>query len=235
MPEKSATKPWLTERWCIPPKENAGFVAAMEDVLDVYQRPYDPTRPVVGLDEMPVQLTADVVPPLPCRPGAPARVDHEYERRGTANVFVGFEPLGGWRHYQVTERRTAVDFAHFVRGLVDGRYKDAAAVVLVMDNLNTHAPASLYAAFGPAEAHRIVRRLEIHYTPKHGSWLNVAEIELSALGRRIDDRTPDRDALASRAALVEAERNEARKGADWQFTTADARVKLKRLYPSVEV
>jgi hypothetical protein len=208
----------------------------MEDVLDVYERPYDPKYPVVGLDEMPVQLLSDVVPPLPCRPGDVAKVDYEYEREGTANVFVAFEPLGGWRHYEVTERRTAVDFARFVRDLVDGpRYRDAEKVVLVMDNLNTHTPASLYAAFGPEEAHRIARKLEIHYTPKHGSWLNVAEIELSALARRVDDRTPDADALARRAALVEAERNAAGKGADWQFITEDARVKLKRLYPSLEV
>jgi hypothetical protein len=209
----------------------------MEDVLDVYERPYDPRFPVVGLDEMPVQLLSDVPgrEPLPCRPGDAAKVDYEYKREGTANVFVAFEPLGGWRHYEVTDRRTAVDFARFVRDLVDGRYKDAEKVVLVMDNLNTHTPASLYAAFPPEEAHRVAGRLEIHYTPKHGSWLNVAEIELSALARRIDDRTPDPDALRQRATVVEAERNAAKKGADWQFITEDARVKLKRLYPSVEV
>jgi transposase len=207
----------------------------MEDVLDVYERPQDPRNPVVGLDEMPVQLLSDTREPLPCRPGDAAKVDYEYEREGTANVFVAFEPLGGWRHYEVTERRTAVDFARFVTGLVDGRYKDAERVVLVMDNLNTHSAASLYAAFGPEEARRIARKLEVHYTPKHGSWLNVAEIELSALARRVDDRTPDRAALAHRAAIVEAERNAAQKGADWQFITDDARVKLKRLYPSVEV
>jgi hypothetical protein len=235
VPEKNETKPWLTERWCIPPKQNAQFVACMEDVLDVYRRPYSSRYPVVGLDEMPVQLLADVRDPLPCRPGDAAKVDYEYRRNGTANVFVAFEPLAGWRRYEVTDRRAAVDFAAFVKSLVDDRYRDAERVVLVMDNLNTHTPASLYEAFGPEEARRIARKLEIHYTPRHGSWLNVAEIELSALGRRVDDRTPDRDALAKRAATVEAERNDARKGADWQFTTADARVKLKRLYPSVEV
>jgi hypothetical protein len=208
----------------------------MEDVLDVYERPYDPRHPVVGLDEMPVQLLADVPgrEPLPCRPGDPAKVDYEYTREGTANVFVAFEPLGGWRHYEVTEHRTAVDFARFVKGLVDGRYGGAEKVVLVMDNLNTHTPASLYAAFGPQEARRIARKLEIHCTPKHGSWLNVAEVELGALARRVDDRTPDREALAKRAALVEAERNKDKKGTDWQFITEDARVKLKRLYPSTE-
>jgi hypothetical protein len=209
----------------------------MEDVPDVYERPYDPKTPVVGLDEMPVQLLADVPgrEPLPCRPGDAAKVDYEYTREGTANAFVAFEPLGGWRHYQVTDRRTAVDFAAFVKDLVDVRFKDAGKVVLVMDNLNTHTPASLYAAFEPEEARRLARKLEIHYTPKHGSWLNVAEIELSALARRVDDRTPDRAALAKRAAIVEAERNKAKKGADWQFITEDARVKLKRLYPSIEV
>ena len=209
----------------------------MEDVLDVYERPYDPKNPVVGLDEMPVQLLADVPgrEPLPCRPGHPAKQDNEYTREGTANVFVAFEPLGGWRHYDVTEHRTAVDFARFVKGLGDGRYKDAEKVVLVMDNLDTHTPAPLYETSPPEEAKRIADRLEIHYTPKHGSWLNVAEIELSALARRVDDRTPDRAALAKRAALVEAERNKDKKGADWQFITEDARVKLKRLYPSVEV
>jgi len=209
----------------------------MEEVLDVYERPYDPKHPVVGLDEMPVQLLADVPgrEPLPCRPGDVAKVDYEYTREGTTNVFVAFEPLAGWRHYDVTERRTKLDFARFVRDLVDRRYKNAEKVVLVMDNLNTHTPASLYAAFAPAEAHRIARKLEIRYTPKHGSWLNVAEIELSALARRVDDRTPDQAALAKRAAIVGAERNAAKKGADWQFITEDARVKLKRLYPSVEV
>jgi transposase len=207
----------------------------MEDVLDVYKRPHDERRPQVCVDEMPVQLLSDVRDPLPCRPGHAAKVDYEYKREGTANVFVAFEPLAGWRRYEVTERRTAVDFARFVKGLVDGRYKDAEVVVLVMDNLNTHTAASLYEAFGPEEARRIARKLEIHYTPKHGSWLNAAEIELSALGRRLDDRTPGRDALARRAAVVEAERNAAKKGADWHFTTEDARIKLKRLYPSVEV
>jgi transposase len=206
----------------------------MEDVLEVYQRPYDPLFPQVCIDEMPVQLLSDVRDPLPCAPGRPARVDNEYERKGTANVFVGFEPLAGWRRYEVTERRTAVDFARFVKGLLDERYQEAKKVVLVMDNLNTHSPASLYEAFGPEQARRLTERLEIHYTPKHGSWLNMAEIEFSALGRRLDDRTPDRDALIRRAAAVEQDRNANAKGADWRFTTADARIKLKRLYPLLD-
>jgi hypothetical protein len=205
----------------------------MEDVLDVYQRPYDEKRPVVGLDEKPVQLLGEVSEPLPCRPGDAAKADYEYERNGTGNIFVAFEPLGGWRTLQVTRRRTKVDFAHFVRDLVDGRYKEAEKLVLIMDNLNTHSPASLYDAFPPEEARRIADKLEVHYTPKHGSWLNVAEVELSVLGRQLPDRIPDLAALTTHVAAAERERNDAARGCDWQFTNADARVKLKRLYPVV--
>lgn len=207
----------------------------MEDVLDVYHRPYDKRRPVVGLDEKPVQLLSDKRDPLPCRPGDAAKADYEYKRAGTANVFCAFEPLANWRELRVTERRTMVDFAHFVRDLVDGRYRDAERVVLVMDNLNTHAIGSLYEAFGPEEARRIARKLEIHYTPKHGSWLNVAEVELSVLGRRLPDRVPDRATLATHATALAEERNAAGSTCDWQFRTADARIKLKRLYPTIEV
>ncbi len=206
----------------------------MEDVLDVYKRPYDPARPVVGLDEKPVQLLGEVREPRPCGPGRPARQDCEYRRGGTANVFCAFEPLSGWRRLEVTGRRTRVDFAGFVRGLLDGRYRDAEKVVLVMDQLNTHSPASLYEAFEPAEAKRLSDRLEIHHTPKHGSWLNVAEIELSALGKRLPGRVGDAAALAGHVAAVERDRNRNARGCDWQFTAADARVKLKRLYPSTE-
>ena len=207
----------------------------MEDVLGVYKRPPDPKRPVVGLDEKPVQLLSDARPPLPPRPGDPAKRDHEYGREGRANVFCAFEPLGNWRDLRVTERRTRLDFAAFVKDLLDGRYRDAEKVVLVMDNLNTHGPASLYEAFEPAEARRLADRLEIHYTPKHGSWLNVAEVELSVLGRRLPARVPDRALLAAHAAAVAAERNAAGDTCDWQFTAADARIKLKRLYPTIEV
>jgi hypothetical protein len=207
----------------------------MEDVLDVYKRPHDPRRPVVGLDEKPVQLLADVRGTAPCAPGRAARRDYEYQRNGTANVFCAFEPLAGWRRLEVTGRRTRLDFAAFVKGLLDGRYKDAEKVVLVMDQLNTHSPASLYEAFPPEEAKRLADRLEIHHTPKHGSWLNVAEVELSALGKRLPDRVPDATALARHVAAVERDRNRAGRGCDWQFRTTDARVKLKRLYPSVEV
>ena len=200
----------------------------------MYRRPHDPFRPVVALDEKPVQLTADAREPLPPRPGDAAKVDHEYGRRGTANLFVAFEPLGGWRHYQVTERRTKVDFAHFVKGLLDGRYRYATKVVLVMDNLNTHNVASLYQAFAPAEARRLAERLEIHHTPKHGSWTNVAEVELSTLGRRLPDRVEDAATLARHVAAVEEDRNHARRGCVWRFTAADARVKLAGLYPAIE-
>jgi hypothetical protein len=208
----------------------------MEDVLGVYKRPRDPKRPVVGLDEKPVQLVADVREPLPATPGVVRRQDHEYKRNGTANVFCASEPLGNWRRLAVTDRRTRVDWAHFVRDLVDApRYRDAEVIVLVQDQLNTHTPASLYEAFAPAEAKRVADRLEIHYTPKHGSWLNVAEVELSVLGKRLKERLGDRAALADACAAFERERNRAGKGVDWQFTTEDARVKLKRLYPAIEV
>jgi len=208
----------------------------MEDVLDVYHRPHDERFPVVGLDEKPVQLVADVRDPLPAEAGVARRQDHEYRRNGTANVFCAFEPLGNWRRLAVTDRRTRVDWAHFVRGLVDApRYADAQRIVLVQDQLNTHTPASLYEAFEPVEAKRIADRLEIHYTPKHGSWLNVAEIELSVLGKRLKERVGDKDKLTGACAAFARERNRSKSGVNWRFTTADARIKLKRLYPTTEV
>ena len=208
----------------------------MEDVLDVYKRPHDPRYPVVGLDEKPVQLVADTREPLAAGPGVVRRQDHEYKRNGVANVFCASEPLGNWRKLEVTGRRTRVDWAHFVRGLVDApRYAQAGAIVLVMDQLNTHTPASLYEAFAPAEAKRIADRLEIHHTPKHGSWLNVAEVELSVLGRRLKERGGDKANLAKACAAFERERDRANKGVDWRFTTGDARIRLKRLYPTIEV
>jgi len=207
----------------------------MEDVLDVYQRPLDADRPVVCLDEKSVQLTADAREPLPPAPGRPARADYEYVRHGTANVFVAFEPLANWRRLKTTERRTKLDFAAFIKELLDGRYANAEKVLLVMDNLNTHTPASLYEAFDPATAKRLTDRLEIHPTPKHGSWLNMAEIELSVLGRRLPDRIEDIHALRRTTRAQERERNAAKNGANWRFTTADARIKLKRLYPSKEL
>lgn len=219
----------------IPPKANAAFVANLEDVLEVYHRPDDERRPVVCVDEGGKQLIGDARPPLPVRPGLPQRVDHEYARNGTANLFMVFEPLAGWRHVEVTERRTNQDFARLVQDVLDVRYPAAAKVVLVLDNLSTHTPAALYEAFAPAEARRLVERLEWHYTPKHGSWLNVAEIELSVLARQcLDRRIPDLNTLRREVAAWERDRNATAVKVDWQFTTADARVKLKRLYPVLE-
>ena len=208
----------------------------MEDVLDVYQRPHDLRFPVVGLDEKPVQLVGDVRDPLPAKAGRIRRQDHEYQRNGTANVFCAFEPLGNWRRLSVTDHRKRADWARFVRDLVDApRYKHAERIVLVQDQLNTHTPASLYEAFEPAEAKRIADKLEIHPTPKHGSWLNVAEVELSVLGKRLKERVGDKAKLTGACRAFERERNQSKSGVNWRFTTSKARIKLKRLYPTVEV
>lgn len=218
----------------IPPKANAAFVAAMEDVLDVYTRPHDPKRPLVCLDETSKQLVAETRAPVPMGPGQPARHDYEYQRNGTANLFMAFAPLEGWRHVEVTERRTAIDYAKILAELADLHFPSAEKIVLVQDNLNTHAPASLYEAFEPAEARRIAERFEWHYTPKHGSWLNLAESELAVLSSQcLDRRIQDRPALEREAAAWVARRNTHNARADWHFTTADARVKLKRLYPAI--
>jgi DDE superfamily endonuclease len=207
----------------------------MEDVLEVYHRPYDERYPQVCLDEASRQLIGEVVCPLPPEPGQPQRFDYEYVRNGTANLFMIFEPLLGWRSVQVTERRTARDFAEVVRWLVEDVHAEAEKVVLVVDNLNTHKPASLYEAFPPEQARRIAERIEWHYTPKHGSWLNMAEIELSALQRQcLDQRLESRQALAQAVGLWEEDRNERGVGVKWRFTTADARIKLHRLYPSLQ-
>lgn len=220
--------------WCIPPEANAAFVCAMENVLDVYQRAYDPNRPVVCMDETSKQMVAETRRPLPPLPGEPERYDYEYERHGTANIFMFTEPLGGWRHVSVTERHTKVDWALQVRELLDVRYPKASKVTLVSDNLNTHEYASLYEAFEPAEAHRLRTRLELVHTPKHGSWLNIAEIELNVLARQcFSQMIGDQATLREQVAAWESDRNAKQKGVDWQFTTADARVKLKRLYPKI--
>jgi hypothetical protein len=224
----------LNTQWCIPPEANADFVCQMEAVLDVYERPYDPCRPLLCLDETSKQLVGEVRAPLPPAPGHPARQDYEYERRGVANLFLVSEPLAGQRRVTVTERRTAVDFAHVIRELVDVQYPDAERLVLVMDNLNTHTAASLYAAFPPAEAHRLAAKLEIHHTPKHGSWLNMAEIELSVLARQyLDQRLPEMGELKGGVALWQTRRNQAGTRINWHFTTADARIRLRRLYPAI--
>ena len=233
--EKNAIKPWLREQWVLPPEQDADFVCAMEDVLDVYQRPYDPKRPVVGLDEQSKQLIRETRTPVPAKPGRPARRDYEYERNGTVNLFMVFEPLGGRRRVTVTDRRTKLDFAEVIRNLIDVQYPTADKIVLVMDNLNTHKMASLYERFPAAEARRLIEKLEIHYTPKHGSWLNVAETELSVLTRQcLDRRIGDKGTVVREVAAWEKSRNEATSRVDWQFTTADARVKLKRLYPTIQ-
>jgi hypothetical protein len=220
--------------WCIPPQHSATFVASMEDVLAVYCRPFDPKRPVVCVDETSKQLIGEVRASLPPAPGQIPRFDGEYVRNGTANLFMAFEPLAGWRRVQVTDHRCRTDWAAFVRELADARYKDADRVILVMDQLNTHSPASLYEAFPPEEARRLAEKIEIHHTPKHGSWLDMAEIELSALSRDLPNRMGDKATLERHTAAWEQRRNTAQVKANWQFTTTDARIKLRKLYPSLE-
>jgi uncharacterized small protein (DUF1192 family) len=206
----------------------------MEDILEVYQRPYDPQRPLVCLDETSKQLIAETRAPIAAKPGQPGRHDYEYRRNGTANLFMMFAPLEGWRHVKVTDRHTAVDYAQVLKELSDTYFPGSAKIVLVQDNLNTHKPASLYEAFPPAEARRLVERFEWHYTPKHGSWLDMAESELGVLSSQcLDRRLPDQRVLKDEVEAWEADRNRKHAKADWQFTTADARVKLKRLYPAL--
>ena len=207
----------------------------MEDVLEVYHRPHDETRPLVCIDETNKHLVGEVVQPIPAEPGQPERFDYEYVRNGTANLFMICEPLVGWRHVMVTERRTAVDFAEVLRWLAEDVYGEAEKIVLVLDNLNTHTLASLYQAFEPEQARRIAERFEVHHTPKHGSWLNVAEIELAVLARQcLDRRIESTDELWKELESWEDERNDQQIGVNWRFTTADARIKLKRLYPAAQ-
>jgi hypothetical protein len=215
------------------PTVGAEFVCRMEDVLDLYAEPLDPARPVVCFDETSKQLVAETRTPLPMEPGTPERVDYEYERKGTANLFLVTQPLGAWRHVDVTDRRTKHDFAQQMRDLVDRHFPDATTIRVVLDNLNTHTPAALYEAFPPTEARRILRKLDFHYTPIHGSWLNMAEWEFSMLSRQcLGRRIGDRDTLATEIAAWETARNEQRATITWQFTVDDARHKLHRLYPS---
>ena len=207
----------------------------MEDVLEVYHRPFNEKRPLVALDEASKQLIGEVVQPLPPEPGQPERFDYEYVRHGTANLFMISEPLLGWRHVAVTERRTAKDYAEVLRWLAEEVHPDAKVIVLVQDNLNTHTLASLYEAFPPERARRLAERFEVHYTPKHGSWLNVAEIELSVLARQcLDRRIDSAGKLGREVGAWEEERNERGDEVRWRFTTADARIKLHRLYPSLQ-
>jgi len=219
----------------MPPEAKAEFVCAMEDTLEVYQRPYDEHRPLICFDEGTTPLVQDVREPIPVVPGRLERIDYEYERNGTGNLFMMCEPLGGRREVLVTARRTAVDYAEAIRHLVDVRYPQAETIVLMQDNLNTHKLASLYEAFPPEEARRLIERLEVHYTPKHGSWLNMAEIELGVLRRQcLDRRIPDFSTLQGEVTAWQDDRNAERVRVDWPFTTADARVKLKRLYPILD-
>jgi hypothetical protein len=216
----------------IPPEHDGEYVARMEDVLEVYQRPYAPAAPVICMDEKSVQLLKETRPSMPATPGRAERIDYEYERNGTANIFMFCEPLAGWRQTRVTERRTKPDWARAVRDLLDGRYADAKVVVLVMDNLNTHSIGSLYEAFPPAEARRLARRLEIHHTPKHGSWLNIAENELSALTRQcLSRRIGTIEKMASEVEAWDQARNRNGVRVNWRFSIEQARTKLHRVYP----
>ena len=225
-------KPWQRKQWCIA-SVGADFAWRMEDVLDLYAEPYTTDRPVVCFDELPFQLLADKRAPFPAAPGRAARVDYEYRRQGTANLFVCFEPLAGWRHVDVTAQRTNKDFAEQMRALADEHYPTAPRIAVVLDNLSTHSPAALYQTFPPAEARRLVQRLEFHYTPKHGSWLNMAELEFAILSRQcLGRRLQDRTTLQREIAAWKAERNRARAKAHWHFTTAQARTKLRWIYPA---
>jgi uncharacterized small protein (DUF1192 family) len=206
----------------------------MEDILEVYQRPYDPKRPLVCVDETSKQLIAETRVPIAAKPGQPARHDYEYRRNGTANLFMMFAPLEGWRRVKVTDRHTALDYAQVLKELSDSHFPGAEKIVLVQDNLNTHKPASLYEAFPPADARRLVERFEWHYTPKHGSWLDMAESELGVLSSQcLDRRIPDQRVLKQEVEAWEADRNKKHTKADWHFNTANARLKLKRLYPAL--
>lgn len=217
----------------MPPVGDAAFVCAMENVLDVYKRAYNPDYPVVNMDESSKQVTKETRTPLPSRPGSVEKYDTEYERNGTCAIFLFTEALAGKRHVNIRERRTAVDWAEEIKELVDVRYPDARKILLVMDNLNTHAGSSLYKAFPPEEAQRILKKLEFHYTPKHGSWLNIAEIELSVLSRQcLNCRIPDQETFIREVKKWEENRNNSANKINWQFTTEDARIKLKRLYPT---
>jgi hypothetical protein len=228
-------KPHLRQQYVIPPEHNAEFVAHMEDLLEIYHLPDDPTQPVICMDEQPVQLVQETRVPLPAKPGQPKAVDYEYERNGTANIFIFTEPLTGWRKVVVSERRTAIDWAQEIQRLLEHDYAHSERVILVCDQLNIHRVASLYEAFPPATARRLACRLDIHHTPKHGSWLNIAENELSALTRQcLDRRIPDRETLEQETTAWYHDRNQSQKSVDWQFTTADARIRLKRLYPQIK-
>jgi len=227
-------KPWLHQQWCIPPQSSAAFVCAMEDILTVYKRDFNPEEPLVCMDETSRQLVRETRRTIPIEAARPERYDYEYERNGVCNLFMFFEPLDGKRHVSVTDRRTKADWAMQIKELLDVRYPVARKVTLVMDNLNTHTGASLYEVFEPHEARRLLDRLDIHYTPKHGSWLNMAEIELGILSRQcLNRRLPDKAILSAEVAAWQNRRNTSQAKVNWRFTTEDARIKLKRLYPTL--
>jgi transposase len=233
---KNELKPWQQKMWCIPPESDAEFVCAMENVLAVYKRPYDADRPVVCFDEKSKQLVGEVAVPIPAAPGRVECHDYEYVRNGTANLFMLVEPLRGWRQLDVTSRRTKLDFARQMKELVDVHYAEAEKITLVMDNLNTHRMSCLYEAFMPEEARRIIEKVEVVHTPKHGSWLNMAECELSVLEKQcLGQRMTDEATLRERVTLWNADRNTRSKKIDWQFETANARIKLRRLYPQIQM
>ena len=226
----------MKEEWCIPPQANAAFVCQMEDVLEVYQRPYDAQRPLVCMDEMPKQLLVDVREPIACQPGMPARQDYEYKRAGVEDLFMLFEPLQGKRFVEVKDQRRRIEWAHVMKFISDNLYPEVAKIVVVLDNLNTHSPASFYETFEPDEARRLSDRFEFHFTPKHGSWLNMAEIELSVLVRQcLNCRIPNKETLIQEVTAWQIQRNDEVVKVRWQFTTADARIKLKTLYPKIEM
>ncbi len=218
--------------WCIP-EADANYVACLEDVLEQYEQPYDPQRPLVCYDEGLKQLIEETRTRLPAKPGQVERYDYEYRRHGVRNLNICFEPLAGRRQVKITERHTRQDFAHCMRWLVDEVYPEAKVIRVILDNLNVHKPGALYVTFPPAEARRILRRLEFHFTPKHASWLNMAEIEWSVYSRSLPEHIPDDDRLTAHAQALTEERNDNHKSVDWQFRTTDARIKLKRLYPSI--
>jgi transposase len=233
--KRNKLKPWLNKRYCIPPEANEEFVYNMEDVLEVYQRPYDLRFPQICMDEGSKQLLDEIREPIAVEPGKPRREDYEYEREGVFNLFAACEPLTGKYFFNVTSSRTKEDWAYFMRDLLDGPYKDAEKLILVMDNLNTHGPGSFYKVFPAAEARRLAHKLEIHYTPKHGSWLNMAEITLSILARQcLSTRIASIEEVKEQVLTWQNERNQANVTINWRFTTEDARIKLKRLYPVIE-
>lgn len=227
-------KPWKVVSWVIPPAQNSQFVAQMEQVLDVYKRPYDKHFPIVCMDESPKQMIKETRIPIPMKPGSDTKVDFEYERCGVANIFIASEPLKGKRYVEVTERKTKIDWAIFIKKIADEWYKNAEKIILIMDNLSTHKPSALYETFKPKEAKRIWDRFEFIYTPRHGSWLNMAEIELNVLmGQCLNRRIESMKIMKEEVKAWESYRNNKKAIINWQFTTQDARIKLKRLYPTI--